>query len=60
MLWSPDDARRYIELGYTFLCISSDGSLLDRAVRGALGTIRSIAAETSPRSDVGPVAALTS
>jgi 2-keto-3-deoxy-L-rhamnonate aldolase RhmA len=49
MLWHPDDARRYLELGYTFLSISSDGSLLDRAVRGALGSVRSIAAETPDR-----------
>jgi 2-dehydro-3-deoxyglucarate aldolase/4-hydroxy-2-oxoheptanedioate aldolase len=60
MLWHPDDARRYIELGYTFLCISSDGSLLDRAIRGALGTIRTIASETSPLGGLERVGALSS
>ena len=60
MLWHPDDARRYLDLGFTFLCISSEGSLLDRAVRGALGTVRTIAAETRSPSDADRIATLAS
>jgi 2-keto-3-deoxy-L-rhamnonate aldolase RhmA len=60
MLWHPDDTRRYIELGYTFLSISSEGSLLDRAVRGALGAIRTVAAETSPNPVAERITALAS
>jgi 2-dehydro-3-deoxyglucarate aldolase/4-hydroxy-2-oxoheptanedioate aldolase len=53
MLWQADDARRYIELGFTFLCLSSEGSFLDRALRSALGSVRAIAADP-PSSDRAP------
>jgi 2-dehydro-3-deoxyglucarate aldolase/4-hydroxy-2-oxoheptanedioate aldolase len=59
MLWHPDDARRYLELGYTVLCMSSEGALLDRALRGALGTVRAIATDAGPRDAAEHVAALT-
>jgi 2-dehydro-3-deoxyglucarate aldolase/4-hydroxy-2-oxoheptanedioate aldolase len=60
MLWRPDDARRYLDLGYTFLSISSEGSLLDRALRGALGTVRTIASEPGSRGDAQRLAAVPS
>jgi 4-hydroxy-2-oxoheptanedioate aldolase len=59
MLWKPEDAQRYIELGYTFLCLSSEGSFLDRALRSALGSVRTIASDTSPDGRAGKVAVLT-
>lgn len=43
LLWSPADAARYAALGYTFLAISSDGSILDRAMRVALADTRAAA-----------------
>ena len=40
LLWKPEHVRRYAELGFTFFAISSDGGLLDVAVRGALDATR--------------------
>lgn len=40
MIWDPADAARYAALGYTFFSISSDGSILDRAMRRALADTR--------------------
>ena len=60
MLWKPEDARRYIDLGFTFLCLSSEGSFLDRALRSALGSVRSIASDPSPEGRADMVAVLTS
>ncbi len=36
MLWKPDEAARYAALGYTFFSLSTDGSLLNAAIRGSL------------------------
>ena len=58
MLWQADDARRYIELGFTFLCLSSEGSFLDRALRSALGSVRTIAADGAPADRAQDVAVL--
>lgn len=47
LLWKPDDATRYAELGFTFFSISGDGQLLDRSVRAGLeGTRAAVAAGT--------------
>jgi 2-keto-3-deoxy-L-rhamnonate aldolase RhmA len=35
MLWTPSDASWHAELGYTVFSLGNDGTLLDRAVRGA-------------------------
>lgn len=40
LLWKPEDAAMYAKLGFTVFAISSDGSLLDRGVRGALEATR--------------------
>lgn len=40
LLWKPEHVHRYAELGFTFFAISSDGGLLDVAVRGALDATR--------------------
>jgi 2-dehydro-3-deoxyglucarate aldolase/4-hydroxy-2-oxoheptanedioate aldolase len=40
LLWKPEDASRYARLGFTVFAISSDGSLLDRAVRTAVEATR--------------------
>ena len=36
MLWKPEDAARFAALGYTFFSLSTDGALLNAAVRGSL------------------------
>jgi len=36
MLWKPEEAARYAAMGYTFFSLSTDGALLNAAVRGAL------------------------
>ncbi len=36
MLWKPDEAVRYSALGYTFFSLSTDGALLNAAVRTSL------------------------
>ncbi|MBX3031410.1 MAG: hypothetical protein KF809_14785 [Chloroflexi bacterium] len=36
MLWSPADVTRYADLGYTIFSLSTDGGLLNSAVRSAL------------------------
>ena len=36
MLWKPEDAARYAALGYTFFSLSTDGALLNAAVRGSV------------------------
>lgn len=40
LLWKPEDAALYARLGFTVFGISSDGSLLDRAVRSAVEATR--------------------
>ena len=40
LLWKPEDATRYVELGYTFFSVSSDVPLLDRAVKDGLSAVR--------------------
>ena len=40
LVWSPTDVPRYVALGYTFFAISSDGSILDRAMKAALADAR--------------------
>jgi 2-keto-3-deoxy-L-rhamnonate aldolase RhmA len=59
MLWQADDARRYIGLGFTFLCLSSEGSYLDRALRSALGSVRTIAADAAAADRANDIAVLT-
>jgi 2-dehydro-3-deoxyglucarate aldolase/4-hydroxy-2-oxoheptanedioate aldolase len=46
LVWGPDDATRYREAGYTFFAIASDGSILDRAMRAALGQARAALSAT--------------
>jgi len=36
MLWKADEATRYAAIGYTVFSLSTDGALLNTAVRGAL------------------------
>lgn len=36
MLWKPEDAARFVALGYTFFSLSTDGALLNGAVRASL------------------------
>ncbi len=36
MLWKPEDAARFAALGYTFFSLSTDGALLNAAVRGSV------------------------
>jgi 2-keto-3-deoxy-L-rhamnonate aldolase RhmA len=36
MLWTPADAPSYLDLGYTFLSLSNDGSVLANALKGLL------------------------
>ncbi len=36
MLWKPEDAARYAALGYTFFSLSTDGALLNAAIRASL------------------------
>ncbi len=36
MLWSPADVTRYADIGYTVFSLSTDGGLLNAAVRGAV------------------------
>jgi 2-keto-3-deoxy-L-rhamnonate aldolase RhmA len=48
LLWRPDDVARYAVLGFTFFAISSDGSLLDRAIRAALDTTRQAVVAARP------------
>jgi 4-hydroxy-2-oxoheptanedioate aldolase len=40
LVWRPEDATRYAKLGYSFFSISSEGSLLERAVRTAATATR--------------------
>ena len=40
MLWKPEDAARFAALGYTFFSLSTDGALLNAAVRGSVQTGR--------------------
>jgi 4-hydroxy-2-oxoheptanedioate aldolase len=48
LVWRPEDAARYAELGYTFFGLSSEGLILDRALRSALERARSAARATAP------------
>jgi len=36
MLWKPEEAARYAALGYTFFSLSTDGALLNTAIRVSL------------------------
>jgi 4-hydroxy-2-oxoheptanedioate aldolase len=36
MLWKAEEAARYVALGYTFFSLSTDGALLNAAIRGSL------------------------
>ncbi len=36
MLWKPEEAARYAALGYTFFSLSTDGALLNAAIRASL------------------------
>jgi 2-keto-3-deoxy-L-rhamnonate aldolase RhmA len=40
LLWAPTEVPWYLALGYTFFALSSDGTILDRAVRTALADAR--------------------
>jgi 4-hydroxy-2-oxoheptanedioate aldolase len=40
MLWKPEEAGRYAALGYTVFSLSTDGALLNGAIRGALQASR--------------------
>ena len=40
LLWKPDDVARYAKLGFTVFAISSDGALLNGALRNALEATR--------------------
>ncbi len=41
LVWDPAHVRRYAEMGYSFFALSSDASILDRAVRTMLEDARS-------------------
>jgi 2-dehydro-3-deoxyglucarate aldolase/4-hydroxy-2-oxoheptanedioate aldolase len=41
LVWKPEDAAGYARLGFTVFAISSDGNLLDRAIRSAVEATRS-------------------
>jgi len=36
MLWKPEEVTRYAALGYSFFSLSTDGGLLNAAIRGSL------------------------
>lgn len=40
LLWKPEDGARYAKLGFTVFAISSEGSILDRAMRAAVSATR--------------------
>lgn len=43
LLWKPEDVGRYAAMGFTFFGLSSEGMILDRAIRAAAGTARELA-----------------
>lgn len=43
LVWKPEDVGRYASMGYTFFGLSSEGMLLDRAVRTATDVARDAA-----------------
>ena len=47
LLWRPEDADRYVDAGFTFFSVSSEGSLLQAAVRSAADAVR---ARVRPRT----------
>lgn len=47
LLWKPEDVGRYAELGFTFFGLSSEAMILDRAIRTALDTCRSVVASVA-------------
>lgn len=44
LVWKPEDIGRYAELGFTFFGLSSEGMILDRAIKAADSAARDIAA----------------
>ncbi len=40
LVWKPEDATRYADLGFTIFSVSTDGGLLDRAVRDEAAATR--------------------
>ncbi|CAN5744121.1 2-dehydro-3-deoxyglucarate aldolase [soil metagenome] len=48
LVWRPEDTARYAELGYTFFGLSSEGLILDRALRSALEGARGAARAGAP------------
>jgi 2-keto-3-deoxy-L-rhamnonate aldolase RhmA len=46
-VWDPTDVPRYLALGYTFLALSSDGSIIERAMRSALADVRAAVASNA-------------
>jgi 4-hydroxy-2-oxoheptanedioate aldolase len=43
LVWKPEDIERYAALGFTFFGLSSEGMLLDKAVKAADGAAREFA-----------------
>lgn len=48
LLWRPEDIDRYADLGFTFFAISSDGALLQTAIRTASSATRSRLSAAEP------------
>ena len=46
LLWDTEDVRRYAGMGYTFLGLSSEAMILDRALRSLLAESRGVATMT--------------
>jgi 4-hydroxy-2-oxoheptanedioate aldolase len=44
LVWKPEDIERYAALGFTFFGLSSEGMILDRAIKAADATAREVAA----------------
>jgi len=51
LVWKPEDVGRYAAMGYTFFGLSSEGMLLDRAVRAASDVARDAAAGAPSEED---------
>jgi 2-keto-3-deoxy-L-rhamnonate aldolase RhmA len=43
LVWNPADVAAYARMGYSFFALSSEASILDRAMRDALDSARSVA-----------------
>jgi 2-dehydro-3-deoxyglucarate aldolase/4-hydroxy-2-oxoheptanedioate aldolase len=51
LVWNPEDVGRYAAMGFSFFSLSSEASILDRALRSTLESARQ-AASAAPTSEV--------